>query len=180
MPRPFGFRLTTLVKKAADAEITVMRNGSNFDVSNRPTNVDGAIGACASYLSGTRAHHEGKISRAMKVGELKKLGLSDFRTKQARQLRDDRLAGKTLGFVHQAFRYRGKANYRDALFLTYEAQTGTALDEFMGDLDAVLKAFLTAAGAFCSRRVSEADWLAYINDLEDHVKFVVMPKDVWS
>lgn len=180
MPRPFKFRLTTLVKKAADAEISVMRNGSNFDVNNWPTNVDDAIGACASYLSGTRAHREGKISQAMTVGELKKLELSDFRTKQARQLRDDRLAGKTLGFLHQAFRYRGKANYRDALFLTYEAQTGTVLDGFIGDLNAVLKAFLTAAGAFCFRRVSDADWHDYINDLECHLKFVVMPKDVWA
>ena len=180
MPRPFKFRLTTLIKRAADAEITVMRNGSNFDVNNCPTNVDDAIGACASYLSGTRAHREGQINEDMKGGELKKLGLSDFRTKPARQLRDDRLAGKTLGFVHQAFRYRGKANYRDALFLTYEAQVGTVLDGFMGDLDAVLKAFLTAAGAFCSRRVSKADWLAYINDLEGHLKFAVMPKDIWA
>ena len=50
--------------------------------------------------------------------------------------------------MHQAFRYRGKANYRDALFLTYEAQVGTVLDGFIADLETVLTAFLTAAGHF--------------------------------
>jgi hypothetical protein len=158
----------------------MIRNGSRFDVNNRPTSLDEATGACASYLSGTRTYREWQITEDMKARELRKLGLADFRTKQARQLRDARLAGKTLGFVHQAFRYRGKANYRDALFLTYEAQVGTVLDGFIADLATVLNAFVIAAGAFCSRRVSKADWLAFIDDLEGHLQFIVMPRDIWA
>jgi hypothetical protein len=82
--------------------------------------------------------------------------------------------------VHQAFRYRGKANYRDALYLTYEAQVGTVLDGFIANMETVLHAFLTMAGAFCSRRVITTDWQAFIHDLEGHLQLAVMPKDVWS
>ncbi|MGC1618689.1 MAG: hypothetical protein WA765_09390, partial [Candidatus Acidiferrum sp.] len=180
MPRPFNLRLTTMVKKDAKVEIAKMRNGSKFDVNSRPISVDDAIGACASYLSGTRDWREWQITEELKDRELKKLNLSDFRTKQARQLRDNRLGGKTLGFVHQAFRYRGKANYRDALFLTYEAQVGAVLNGFIADTAAVLKAFLTAAGAFCFRRVTSTDWCAFIKDMDEHLNLGVMPKDVWS
>jgi hypothetical protein len=112
--------------------------------------------------------------------ELKKLNLADFRTKKAQALRDERLAAKSLGFMHQAFRYRGKANYRDALFLTYEPQIGATLDGFIADAEVVLKSFVTAAGAFCSRRLSPTDWLAFTEDLQSHLRLAVMPNEVWS
>jgi hypothetical protein len=73
----------------------MIRNGSKFDVNSRPTSVEDAIGACASYLSGTRSYREWKISEDLKARELKNLNLTDFRTKQAKQLRDARLDGKT-------------------------------------------------------------------------------------
>jgi hypothetical protein len=180
IPRPFNLRLTTMVKKDAEAEITEIRNGSEFMVNNRPSHVNDAIGACASYLSGTRTYRERQITEGLKARELKKLNLLNFRTPVAKQLRDSRLRRKSLGFLHQAFRYRGKANYRDALFLTYEVQVGAVLDGFIADTASVLKAFLTAAGAFCSRRVTSADWHAFIDDLNEHLHLAVMPRDVWS
>jgi hypothetical protein len=180
IPRPFDLRLNTMLKKDADAEIALMRNGSTFTVNNRPTDVKDAIGACASYLSGTRAFRECQIAEGLIVGDLRKLNLSNFRSKEARELRDSRLQGKSVGFLHQAFRYRGKANYRDALFLTYEAQVGAVLNGFITDTAVVLKAFLIAAGAFCFRRVTAADWREFIDDLNEHLHLLVMPKDVWS
>jgi hypothetical protein len=169
-----------MLKKVAAAEVAELRKGSKFVVNNRPTTVDDAIGACVSYLSGTRTYREWQITEELKTRELKKLNLSDFRSKPAKELRDSRLQGKSLGFLHQAFRYRGKANYRDALFLTYEAQVDTVLDGFIDDLQAVLKAFLIAAGAFCFRRVASADWCAFIDDLNQHLHLAVMPRDVWA
>jgi len=71
---------------------------------------------------------------------------------QAKQLRDDKLRGRSAGFLHQAFRYRGKANYRDALFLTYEARVGKVIEGFIHDLEIVLRAFVIMAGAFCAIR----------------------------
>ena len=53
-----------------------------------------------------------------------------------------------MGFVHQASRYRGKANYREALFLQYGKSTATILDGFVADQVIVLRAFLAMAGAF--------------------------------
>ncbi|MBF6986751.1 hypothetical protein [Cupriavidus sp. IK-TO18] len=176
---PFAFRLTTLVKKDAAAEIAAQRKGNHFTLASRATNAADARGACLSYLSGTRDYREWQICEELKLRELAKLGLKDFRTRKAQQLRDDRLRGKSLGFLHQAFRYRGKANYRDALFLTYEAQVGTVIDGFIGDMETVLRAFLTMAGGFCSRRVNSGHWDAFYADLNVHLGLAVMPKDVW-
>lgn len=177
---PFTYRLTTLVKKDAAAEIAAQRNGNAFTVNTRPTNAADARAACVSYLSGTRDYREWRICEDLQLRELLKLGLNDFRTARARQLRDSRLQGKSLGFLHQAFRYRGKANYRDALFLTYEAQVGTVIDGFIGDMEAVLKAFVTMAGAFCARRVNSTHWQGFLTDLDAHLDLAVMPNDVWS
>lgn len=180
VPKPFNYRLTTLVKRDAEIQIASLRGSNCFVLTTLPTTPDDAHGACVSYLSGTRAFREWQVTEELKVRELSKLGLTDFRSAQARQLRDNRLQGKSLGFLHQAFRYRGKANYRDALFLTYEAQVGTVLNGFIPDMAAVLRAFVSIAGAFCSRRVSPSDWQAFIGDLNAHLGLVVMPKDVWS
>lgn len=98
--KPFNLRLNTMVKKDAAIEIEKMCGGIKFSVSNRPTTVDEALGACVSYLSGTRDYREWQITEELKDREK----LSDFRTKQAQQLRDGRLRRRTLGFVHQAFR----------------------------------------------------------------------------
>lgn len=176
---PFAFRLTTLVKKEAASEIAALRNGNSFNLSARSGNVADAQGACVSYLSGTRDYREWQICEELKLRELSKLGLNDFRTKQAQQVRDGRLQGKSLGFLHQAFRYRGKANYRDALFLTYEAQVGTVIEGFISDMEMVLKAFVIMAGAFCAKRVDPVHWQAFLVDLEAHLGLVVMPNDVW-
>ncbi|WFP48914.1 hypothetical protein PL263_12440 [Methylomonas sp. EFPC3] len=177
---PFAFRLTTLVKKDATSEIAVLRNGNNFSLPTRPTNVADARGACISYLSGTRDYREWQICEDLKLKELSKLGLNDFRSKRAQQLRDGRLQGRCLGFLHQAFRYRGKANYRDALFLTYEAQVDTVIKGFISDMETVLKAFIVMAGAFCSKRVDLTYWQAFLDDLEGHLGLTVMPKYVWT
>jgi hypothetical protein len=177
---PFSYRLSSLVKKEAMAEIATLRNNNNFSLPNRPTNATDARGACISYLSGTRDYLEWQVCEILRTKELPKLGVNNFRTANAQQLRDSRLQGKSLGFVHQAFRYRGKANYRDALFLTYEAQVGTVLNGFIYDMEEVLKAFVTMAGAFCAKRVRSDHWQAFKADLDAHLALAVMPNDVWS
>jgi len=177
---PFCYRLPSLEKVAAEAEIERLRNGNTFTLDRQPTNPDDARGACFSYLSGTRTYREWEISEDLKKSELRKLGLTNFRSLRAREIRDTRLRAKSLGFLNQAFRYRGKANYRDALFLTYEAQVGTLLRGFLPDLKTVLRAFVSMAGAFCSRRVNTNDWAAFLADLNGHLDVAVMPSDVWS
>ena len=70
------------------------------------------------YLSGSAKWYAWKTTEEVrKSPAYKALGVSDFRTKAARSLRDACLSPRTMGFVHQASGYRGKANYREALFL---------------------------------------------------------------
>ena len=181
--KPFNYRLTTLNKKAASTELTALGTGLPTSVNYltvRPGTSDQASAACLNYLAGTRKYREWQITEKLSVRELPKIGLKDFRSKTARDLRDSRLNGRALGFLHQAFRYRGKANYRDALFLTYESQVGALLDGFVDDLEAVLRAFVSMAGAFCSRRVGNADWRAFSEDLNGQLNLSVMPEHVWS
>jgi hypothetical protein len=180
VPKPFSYRLTTMVEKDADIELASLRGGSSFQLRERPLTPADADAGCVAYLSGTRKYRQWHLEEELKLKELPKLRVDNFRSAKARQLRDSRLAGKSLGFIHQAFRYRGKANYRDALFLTYEAHVGTTLDGFIPDLESVLRAFVSIAGAFCARRVSRADWQAFLDDLTAHLGLIVMPKDVWS
>lgn len=179
IPRPFGFRVTSMVKKVAEAEIVAMRAGNTFDLNTHPSNEEQALGACLSYLKGSVEWRVWQFEEDLKRKELKKLNLSDFRTKQARQIRDERLDGRSLGFVHQAFRYRGKANYREALFISYGNQVAPMLADFYADLTAVLEGFLAMSGAFCARRIGSKLWNEFIDDLIGNSPLSVTPTDLW-
>jgi hypothetical protein len=91
-----------------------------------------AQGIILSYLSGTCDWYADRtktnVLRANKQ-------ITNFRTAKAKMLRDAALE-KRIGFMHCAYRYRGKANYRDGVFLTYSPR----------EL-AVAATFLTALGA---------------------------------
>jgi len=108
------------------------------------------------------------------------LGVKDFRTKIAQELRDKRLSGRGIGFLHQAFRYRGKANYREALYLGYGTSVETTLALYIDDLSVVLDAFVTAAGLFCARRLGAAVWSEFVSDIEGHRAFSISPNSLWE
>jgi hypothetical protein len=175
---PFSYRLTTLEKRVAEQELTTLRGLNRFDLGARPSNSTEAYGACISYLSGTREYREWQVCESLQK-ELQQRGLSNFRTAEARSLRDDRLRGKALGFLHQAVRYRGKANYRDALFLTYGGQVAATLNGFIEDMEIVLNAFIVMAGAYCARRIGQSLWQQFHADLSNKLQLSVMPQDVW-
>lgn len=116
----------------------------------------------------------------MKTSEFKALGVTDFRSKNARALRDSRLGGKSVGFAHQASRYRGKANYREALFLAYGASTETYLTGFTDDLSVVLRGFLAMAGAFCKRKLGAVLWAEFVFDVGAKRAFSTSAADIWQ
>jgi hypothetical protein len=176
---PFAYRLTTLENPAAEQQLAALRGSNPFDLGARPSNPVEAVGACISYLSGTREYKDWQVRESLLQRDMPALGLTNFRTAVARQLRDDRLRGKTLGFLHQAFRYRGKANYRDALFLTYGSPVGATLNGFIEDLEIVLTAFIVMAGAFCARRIGQVLWQRFLADLSTQLHLAVMPHTVW-
>lgn len=179
IPRPFHYRVTTLVAKAVEQEISVLRGQNSFVLDSEPMNVDQALGACMSYLKGSAAWRAGYIEEDLRRRELKALGLTNFRTKQAQTLRDERLAGKAFGFVHQAFRYRGKANYREALFISYGGHVEPMLANFHQDLFLVLEAFLCMAGALSARRIGKELWNLFHDDVTANAHLLVKPDQLW-
>lgn len=179
IPSPFCYRVTTLVAKDVEAEILALRGANTFRIDSEPTNPAQAFGACMSYLKGSAAWRAEYIEEDLKRRELKKLGFENFRTKEAREIRDDRLRGKAFGFVHQAFRYRGKANYREALFISYGDHIEAMLGNYYMDLFVVLKGFLCMAGSFCGRRVGKEPWNSYLDDVTANVPLLVKPAELW-
>lgn len=178
---PFSYRLSTLVKKDFDVEVAALRAGNGFLLTEKATDAAQAFGACCSYLSGSADWWKWKNEQNLKsTREFKNLNVSDFRTKAARTLRDGRLAGKSTAFLHQAFRYRGKANYREALYLGYGHGTETLLDGYAEDLAIVLRGFVSMAGAFVAKRIGQPLWGEFLSDLERNRSFSLSPLTVWE
>jgi hypothetical protein len=178
---PFDMRISTLVEKEFAVEIAGYRNGNAFDLKSPATTPEDAHGAACAYLSGCAAYYKWKTEEEIRDSkEFKALNVSDFRTKAARDVRDQRLKKRTVSFVHQAFRYRGKANYRESLFLGYGRSTETLLANYIDDLSIVLTGFVAMAGAFTSRRLGTKLWTDFVDDLENERSFTVSPRTVWS
>lgn len=132
-------------------------------------------------MTGSRSWWAWKAKEDLiRTPEFRDLKVTDFRTKAARLLRDKRLSGQAISFLHLAFRYRGKANYREALFLAHGTNVKPTLRNFPSDLCIVLEGFLVMAGAFVERRLGKQLWADFINDIEAYRSFKTSPKDVWS
>jgi hypothetical protein len=178
---PFCYRLSTLVKKSFDIEVSILRAGNGFLLTEKATNPTEAFGACCSYLSGSADWWKWKAEQSLRsTREFKNLNVSDFRTKTAQTLRDARLSGKSTAFLHQAFRYRGKANYREALFLGYGKNAETLLNGYPDDLAIVLRGFVAMAGAFVAKRIGQPLWSEFLDDIERNRSFSLSPKNVWQ
>ncbi len=182
IPHPFDLRITTLVKKDAEIELDNLSRGAKFPLIHVPDGDDDAYGACLAYLSGTVGWLRWKVEEEVRDSkEFKNLGVDNFRTKDAQILKNERLKKKTACFLHQAFRYRGKANYREALFLGYGSETDKMLTtRYIDDLCTVLNAFVCLAGIFCSRRLGKDIWKPFVDDLEENRSFTLSPHTIWG
>jgi len=148
-----------------------------------PGDQDGvdALGAAAGDLSGSAKWYAWKTEEDLKGNRaFKELGVSNFRSKDARALRDEWFKRRSMGFVHQAARYRGKANYREALFLAYGSGTETILSGYVEDMHAVLKAFLAMAGAFARRKLGKDLWSEFVADVDAKKAFTTRAGDIWA
>ena len=178
---PFSMRVSTLVEASYKAEIAAIKGGNTYGLKIKPTNSTEAHGACCEYLSGNAKWWKWKAEENIKASrEYKDLAVNDFRTKTARELRDSRLSGKSVSFLHQAFRYRGKANYREALFLGYGHNVETLLNDYLDDLTIVLRGFVSMSGAFACKRLGQKLWNEFLDDIEAHRSFQLSPNSVWT
>lgn len=173
---PFGLHVNTLVANDVKTEIKTLRNGSDFQLVDSPESQDDAWGAACAYVSGTADFEKWKIEERIRVSsEFKSLGVNSFRSKAARELRDRKLCNGHVNFLVQAFRYRGKANYRDSIYLSYGADRTVAFAQFLQDLFTVGCAFHRMASYYVSRRVNKASWGHFIADLDENCLTEIVP-----
>lgn len=177
---PFGWRVSSLVEATFSAETDAIRGASDGTLQKVADSPDQAIGAAAQYLSGSAKWYAAReTENVRKRSQFRELGVDNFRTQRAQRVRDQHLERKSVGFLHQASRYRGKANYREALFLSYGRGTEDALDGFVDDMFNVLKAFLAMSGAFAHRRLGGDIWAEFVADIDENSAFSLRTNEVW-
>jgi len=173
---PFNFKVDSLVKNQYKQQIKNTRNGNTFDLSYKPTNIEDSKGGILSYLQGTADYlREQKEQKMKNDKEFKNLNVSNFRTKIAREYRDARLVKAKVGFLHEAFRYRGKANYRDSIYLTYGNDYSNEIRQLCKDLKQVSFYFQRMASTYIEKRIGKSDWSFFINDLCENTKLKTSP-----
>jgi hypothetical protein len=172
LPPPFDISIQNLTPNNIKTTIETIRAGNNHDLNTEPNNLDMAWGAIYSYLSGTADYEKWKCEEQVRgSSEFKKGGFVDFRKKDARLLRDAKLSSAIVNFLVQAFRYRGKANYRDAIYLSYGADYSETLKQFIEDLGEVARSFVLMASYYSSKRVAKNSWVEFGKDITKNARF---------
>lgn len=178
---PFGDRISNLLTRNVELELAPVRARGTHSLTVRPTGVTEAWGCVAEYLSGTAKWEQWNVQERVKEHrDFKALNKPDFRSTAAKSLRDAALAKRGIAFLHEASRYRGKANYRDAIYLAYGRTVPSQLEGFVPDLAIVLKAFSCIAAAYASQRMGREIWDAFLGDLEKKRAVSTSPAKLWS
>jgi hypothetical protein len=173
---PFSYSLNSLVKKKVDQEITDYRGSNISKLSAIPYTNEQAKGALFSYLKGTAKYfREKKELEIKKSQQFKALGVSNFRTESAKLLRDIQLDNNTVSFLHQAFRYRGKINYRDSMLLTYGEDNTADIVQLIEDLKIVSEAFQQMAAGYIKAKVNKESWRLFSTDLSNNTRLSISP-----
>ncbi|WP_144440325.1 hypothetical protein [Limnochorda pilosa] len=124
-----------------------------------------AQGLLISYLNGTANWYVEDIKTRVR----RQHGFRDFRSREARRTRDQQLPRK-IAFLHCAFRYRGKANYRDGLFMTYGRDTQCLDDDFISALAASARFVWTWALAYSEQRGGTSNVQRFLRDMREHYR----------
>lgn len=163
---PFGISLSSLVPQDVEVSISNMRDENKFNLNNEPKNATEAWGCVYSYLKGTADYKQCEIEEGMRKSiEFRQFNVNNFRTKIVRQLRDEKLRKENINFLSQAFRYRGKANYRDSIYLSYGDDNTNRIDQLVVDLENVARKYLRMVCFYVGRRVERQSWNDFRNDL---------------
>ncbi|MBZ0334623.1 hypothetical protein [Marinobacter sp. AL4B] len=169
---PFDLSITGITPNNVRQVMGTLRAGNTHDLNTEPTDEDMARGALFSYLKGTAEYEQWRLEEMVKSSrEYRQGGFNSFRSNAAKALRDAKLNPANVNYLVQAFRYRGKANYRDAIYLSYGRDDPERLRQFVSDLATVAGAFSLMAAHYVAKRVVRADWDQFIADIEEHAKF---------
>lgn len=174
MPYPFDLFLTSLVQTDADEKISAYRNDNQHNLNDYANDDEVAHGAIVSYLRGTHKYKKWECEERIKTSrEFRDLCVDNFRRKVARELRDRVLERGQVNFLVQAFRYRGKANYRDSIFLSYGDESEDKITKFIHDLYDVSYAFIKSASYYSSKRVERGTWISFVNDISENTRLSI-------
>jgi len=169
---PFDLSITDITPTHVREVIGVLRDGNRHDLNTEPTDLEMAYGAIVSYLKGTAEYEQWRPEERVKTSTAyRNAGHTSFRSNAAKELRGAKLRPAHINYLVQAFRYRGKANYRDAIYLSYGSNNTERLRQFVSDLSSVSGNFSLMAAHFVARRVVRADWDAYVADIPQHAQF---------
>ena len=173
---PFNLRIDDLRTKEVEVAVCDIRskNEAQGDLSRPAKSKEEAFGAMCSYLIGTARYEQESVEEWVKDQKVfKDLGVKDFRTAKARELKNDRLQKEKINFLTQAIRYRGKANYRDSIYLAYGDNMEERIETFINDLERVSSKFLRMASYYVSRRVERGTWSEFVSDLDQNTRFSI-------
>jgi hypothetical protein len=169
---PFDLSLSDITPIHVREAVRNLRRGNAHDLNLEPTDNDMAFGAACSYLKGTAEYEQGRLEEQVKGSTaFRQGGFDSFRSNDAKALRDAKLVPAHINFLVQAFRYRGKANYRDAIYLSYGRDDTDRLQQFVSDLGLVGNAFSLMAAHYASKRVVRNDWESFVADISEHTQF---------
>ena len=165
---PFHLCLDSLVEKNYIEFLTSKGYGTKVTVNQVPNNRSEANAAHLSYFKGCADWYQDREKDELR----KQLKLKNFQTKKAQQFRDERLGKKKLGFLHMAYRFRGKAHYRDSIYLALNVNIKQQSAQFIHHLYESAKAFIIMAGAFCFSKIDGTLRENFIKDFKDNKTFI--------
>lgn len=127
--------------------------------------------ACAQkmligYLSGT-TKREVDIAKERIAN---KNSFPSFRAKEARAIRDKELEKMKINFLSCAYRYRGKANYRDAIYISYGVNDINQQADFLGSLATSGKFAFINALAVASFRLKNGEASKFLRDVDSNMR----------
>lgn len=166
MPHPLNMKATHLKNEQYQPILPKYESANSFSLTKSfPEERNAAKGMLIEYLSGTAKYY----SWLTKENILKKSRFENFMSKEAKQERDKKLQ-KKVGFMHCAFRYRGKANYRDAIYLTYGKTSPNETKDFLRDLKIVARFLFITALALAYRSPLKDDVMLFLEDIDNNLK----------
>lgn len=161
VPYPWRYGLTSLVKSDASTQLASLgHERANYINSEKlPMNLEWSKQVHLAYLSGSADWYRATAELQLK----KEMGIDSFRSKDNKTLRDQRLKKKSIGLLHLASRYRGKANYRESIYLSSNQMGYTRAKVFISDLAKSAERFVADTAPIIERRVGQTKWREFLD-----------------
>ncbi len=162
LPHPYNMRARWIKNEEFDVDLP---NYSGTQSRSLIGKFDGkritAREMLVGYLKGTATRELELIKSDIKS---RNKTITDFFSGRAKSARDNRMQGTEFNVMHCAFRYRGKANYRDSLYLSYGSIPIHEQDEFVQALATTARFSFLMGVALARLKAGEADTRSFLSE----------------